>query len=1125
MNGRTSLIRTVALILTRALKLLRPHCLEQRSSCDVPAAWFVHLILGVCAVLTLAGVLFVGISSAQSINATITGRVTDSADKVLPGTTITVTNLNTRVVSITETNSEGLYRIANLLPGAYQVTVTKEGFKQAVQTNVALHVQDEVAVNLSLEIGSISESVTVQGGAETVQQESSSLGQVVQPNEVRDLPLNGRDYLQLASLASGSVPVLGPRDSLAANLAGIQAISVHVAGGRDDANSFLLDGIETRQPWVGNAGILPSVDAIQEFRVERGLYPAQFGQGTGIIGVATKAGTKAFHGGLYEFLRNDMFDALNYFDVQAEPFRQNQFGGTFGGPMLIPKLRKNTFFFFAYEGLRTRHSITQVGNFPTASQLQGDLSSVSAPIIDPTTGLQFTNAACIAQYGGVPKTNVICPNNFSRVAANYIPYIPRPNRNLAGADYITAPSRHYDYDQEVARIDEAHSNKDSIFGRVVLVSSGELIPGLARYFGSSTDLSGDNVVLRETHLFSPRAVNGATIGFNRSTLANPIQNTPVDVGSAIGLQNLDLQRSDWGMPAMLIVGYSQMGQRALNQGSTTNMFQGTESLSFQRGRHQIMVGTDGRFYQFLMFQSLLRQGNAVFTGSITGNPIADFLVGDVTSDVYEHGTIHNHSTSYNWSAFAQDDWQVNPGLTWNLGIRWEYNTDWVEKNGQGGFFDTSYPGGIIRLLKNPSDFGFQGSSPLLMVGGVRPGIVKPEYRDWAPRLGFAYRPFKDFVVRGGTGIFYGTALANDQTQFAMFLPPFIIAPFIPFGTNLDSIFPNVLAPNYQLTGVAPFSVDPNARRPYVEQWGLSIEKTMGGFLFEIGYQGSHGLHNWERVDVNQAVLPAPNDPNKRTDEAIRRPFPNFGPVLQATYREKSYYDALQTRVEREYHNGLSFSLSYVFSHAIDTASGGTFSTSHQNMMDLDAEKGSSGYNVPNALSFAHTYALPFGGGRKFLSTTTGLWEQLVNGWQINGILTLLSGQPFSATVAGDQALVGGYYTERANVSGSPSLPSSQRSVNDWFNTAAFSTPVLGTFGNSGRNILKGPPVRTYDFSLFKNFNLEGSRALQLRVEAFNAFNHPNFNFPASDPSAPATFGVITSARDPREIQLALRFSF
>ena len=1078
--------------------------------------------------VTIVVILLLGVESyAQSTNATLTGRVTDPNGQALPATTIVVRNLETRVTSKVNTNQDGLYRIANLVPGAYEVAASKEGFKQAVQTNVLLHVQDEVAVNLSLEVGSVNESVTVQSNAVMVETQSSSLGQVIQGNEVEDLPLNGRDYLQLAALAAGSIPVLGAEDSLASVLSGIQAISVHVAGSRDDANSFLLDGIETRQPWVGNAGILPSVDTIQEFRVERGLYPAEFGQGIGIVEVATKSGTASYHGGVYEFVRNNYFDALNYFDQSSQPYKQNQFGGTIAGPIPVPTLKKNTFFFFGYEGQRIRQSLTDLALFPTATELSGDLSSVSTPIINPATGAQFDDSQCPGLYGGAYKKNVICPPNFSHVASSYIPYIPSPNGSYAGGayNYLVTPSHHYDYDQETARVDETLSSKDSLFVRNIYVSSGQLNPGIAPYMGSTSNLSADNAVIRETHLFSSNMVNIATVGFNRATLANPIQNTPTDVGTSIGLQNLNLVKSDWGIPDMNIVGYTRTGQGVLNQGSTSNMFQGNDSFSIQKGKHQVTFGVDARYYRYSIFQSLLRQGMGVFTGLITGNAIADFLTGNTTADAYEHGTIQNYSSQYNWSVFGQDDWHVASNLTLNLGLRWEYNTDWVEKDGKGGYFDKTVPGGLIRLIKNPKTFGFQGNSPLLGVG-ARPGIVAPEYRDVAPRAGFAYTPFKDFVVRGGVGIFYGMGLANDQTQFAEFLPPFIISPTIPFGTNLDQLYPDVNSPNYQLTGVAPFSIDPNARRPYLEEWGLSIEKSVGAYLFEVGYQGSHGLHNWERVDVNQARLPAPNDPNMAADEASRRPFPNFGSVLQATYREKQYYEALQTRVERAFQNGFGFSLDYSFSHNIDTSSGGAFATSHQNMYNLDGEKGNSNYNIPNVLSFAHTYALPFGSGRRYLNST-GLISQIVGGWQFNGILTLLSGPPFSAAVAGDQAFVSssGWYTERANVTGPPNLSSGRRSPARWFNTAAFSVPTRGTFGNSGRNIINGPPVRTYDASVFKDFVLEGSKRFELRAEGFNVLNHPNFNLPAADPSAPATFGVISSARAPREIQFAARFSF
>lgn len=1082
---------------------------------------------------------------AQGTNATLTGRVIDPGGSVIAGSEVTVRNVSTGVAVVVKTNEDGLYRVTNLLPGTYEVAAISQGFRREVKSGITLQVGDQISVDLQLQLGAVSESVTVAANGIAIDTTTSTLGQVVQSQQVADLPLNGRNFLQMASLTPGAVPILGTHDSLSAQLIGNSGVSVHVAGSRDDANSFLLDGIETRQPWVGNAGVLPSIDAIQEFKVDRGIYPANLGQGIGVVETATKSGTNSFHGSLYEFVRNDMFDAANYFDVIGKPpFRENQFGGSFGGPVLVPHVydgKDKTFFFFAYEGLRTRKGLTLNGNFPDRTQLTGDFSAVATKIYDPATNQQFNNSACLSLYGGVLKQNVICPANFSSVAVNYEPYIPKPNMSVPGLNYVTRVSSKNDYDQEIARIDQTFSAKDSFFGRLLLTGSGALRPGIAPYFGSTVDLSNANVALRETHIFSSNIVNTATLGFNRATLANPIQNTPTNVGAAIGLQHLDLARSDWGVPQVSIVGYTGTGQSPLNQGSTTNMFEGTEALDIQRGKHQIETGIDLRYYQYQIFQSLLRQGLAVFTGTQTaqvvagkpqagtGLPLADYLLGRVTAYPYDHGSIHDHSTSKNWSTWVQDNWRVSPSLTLNLGLRWEYDSPWVEKDGQGGFFDASTPGGIIRLLSDPKKFGYNFTSPYITVGGARPGIRKPQYTNFAPRVGFAYSAPKGYVVRAGAGIFYGTGLANDETQFAMFLPPFIISPTIASGSQWNTLFPDVTSANFQFSGLlSPFSIQPNAKRPYVEQWGLSVDKTFAGMTFEVGYEGSHGLHNWERININQATLPAPNDPNAATipDIQSRRPFPNFGDVLQASWNEFSHYNALETSVNRRFNNGLSFTVSYTYSRNLDTTSGGGGNASvHQNMHDTRADYAASSFDTPNVFTFAHSYALPFGKGRKFAGKANPVVDALIGGWQINGILTLLSGQPYTVTAAGSNPEVGGFAVERANLSGNPNLPSGQRTIKHWFNTAAFSAPVQGTFGNSGRNVVKAPPLRDYDFSLFKNFHFGERTALQFRAETFNLLNHPPFNAPGLDVTTPATFGQITTARDPREIQLALKLTF
>lgn len=1076
--------------------------------------------------LALFVLLLAGAHTASAQQASLTGRIADKNDAAVAGAMVKVSNLDTGIVRQSQSNSEGIFNVPFLPPGNYRVTVEANGFKTSTRDGLKLDVNQVANIGIAMEPGVVTETVQVSSDAPLLDSETPALNQVIESQQVANLPLNGRNYIQLATLSAGALPTRGATTSLAGVLSGNVSISANIAGGRDDTNSFLLDGVESRQPWVGSPGILPSIDVLQEFKIHRGLYSAEFGQATGIISIATKSGTNKYHGTAFEFVRNDIFDARNFFDAKKPPYRQNQFGGTLGGPLSIPKVynaKDKTFFLFNYEGLRTRQAITQIGNYPDPVLLKGDFSSIATPIIDPTTGQQFDNGQCLSLYGGVAKKNVICPSRFSKIAANYIQYIPVPNRNVTGANYTTAPSRHNDFDQVNVRIDHQFRSQDNFFARYSQNDGGQKLPGLAKYFGTISVFSGKNLAAQESHTFGSDIVNIARFGYNRATLTSQMENTPTDVGTAIGYKNLGLRPSDWGIPRMQIIGFNPMGQTPLNQGSTSDMYQVSDTLSVQAGSHHVSLGGDIRHFRVNIFQTLNRQGLTTFGSNFTGNAVADFLLGLVLTSSYNHGGVLSNTKTTNTSLFVQDDWKVTPKFTLNLGLRWEYNTPFVERNGREGVFDATAPGGIIRLQRDPKDFGFQGTSSLLTVGGVRPGITKP-FSNFAPRLGFAYNLRNNLVIRGGGGIFYGTGLSNDYSQFSQFLPPFIIAPTTVAGTQLDTLYPDVNSPTYQLPGVSPFTVDPDAKRPYMMQYGLSVQKSFGEFLVEVGYQGSHGVHLWERININQAALPSATDTAPLTTVRNRRPFQNFGDILQASFREFSYYNALQTRFERRFRNGLSLNLTYVYSKSIDTTSGGAFSTSHQNMRNLNAEKGVSNFDSPHALVFNHIFELPFGKGKKFLSGIGGLGNAVLGGWQANGILTVLSGLPFSATAPGDPAAVGGFYAGRANVSGDPNLPSDQRTPARWFNTSVFSVPKLGTFGNSGRNIIRGPNYRTYDFSVFKNFKIKERTTVQFRAEMFNLFNRANFGLPGGAVGT-AAFGRITSARDPRDIQFGLKLLF
>lgn len=1045
--------------------------------------------------------------------AQITGRVSDQNGAVVQGAKVTVTSEGTGFKRETNSNEEGYFTVPSLQPGAYQIAIRKEGFKPILRTGLVLQVEQAARLDFTLQTGTVTEEVKITGSGPILERENVSLGQVIENKTIVSLPLNGRNFLQLATLAAGSVPILNGRASTAVNVTGRTGLSVNIAGGRDDSNSFLLDGVESRQPWLGTASILPSVDAIQEFKIQRNLFSAEYGQGSGIVNVSIKSGSNEFHGSAFEFLRNDKLDARNFFDRSKPPFRMNQFGGTIGGPVL----KDRTFFFGNYEGLRTRRSNTLIGNFPLSAHLAGNFSDLPAgAIIDPATGQPFPN-------------NQIPEARMSAVAKRYRTFFPSPNRNVAGANYIIEKSQVNDFDQFNIRVDQKLGERDNGFVRYSYNDSILTIPSVAPFNGQRDPFAGQNLAIQETHVFGPRAVNVFKAGYNRGRLLNLIENTPTDVGAELGFKNLNNSPQDYSLPTFRIIGFNTTGQFFLNQGSTSNLFQFGDTLSLKLGNHSVATGADIRIHQFQVFATLFRQGLTVFAPVFTRNAVADFLLGLPVVALYQNGQNSGNLRSRTYSFFVQDDWKITPKLTLNLGLRYDYDTPWTEIDDRQGFFDPSVPGGQIRLLRDPKSFGFQATSPLLTFGGLRRGILEPDRNNVAPRFGFAYSLGARTVIRGGYGVFYATQSANEFAA-AGSVPPFVLSPSIRPGTPIDTLFPDVKSPTYDLTGVAPPSIDRFRESPYMQQWNLSAQQTLlKDLLLEVSYSGSKGAHLWERVNINSANLPAANDTAPATTLQSRRPFPKFGDVLAFLARERSNYNALQVRVDKRFEQGFGFLLSYTFSKSIDTASGGFFTSSHQDRTNLDGERGRSNFDVPHALVFSHTYDLPFGRGKAFLSGATGALDKLVSGWQINGILSLTSGQPFSILVDGDNAFVGGFTAQRANRLGDGNLPSDQRTPERWFDTSAFATPKAGTFGASGRNIIDGPGTNLYDFSLFKNTLIGEKINVQFRTEFFNFFNHPNFlatlGAGFDRVNAGAAFGRLTQARNAREIQFGLKIIF
>jgi len=1074
---------------------------------------------------------------SQVITGDILGTVQDQTGGVVPRAKVVLTAVGTGLTFTATTDEGGNYLFAQLKPTHYSLKVSKEGFQTTTISDIELLVGQRPRVDVTLQLGAVTQSVEVSaGGVQLLDTQTSSMGQVVQQKPIIELPLNGRNFMQLAVLSVGVAPIT-TGTSPATGWVGQTNITTSPVGLRESNESFLVDGIESRNARFGSVGLRPSIDAIQEFKMQTSNFSAEFGRSSAVINSTIKSGSNTLHGTGFEFLRNSSLDANNFFynlvHVPVPKFQQNNFGGSLGGPVVLPHIyngRDKTFFFANYEGIRRRRGISGTALLPSRAQLAGNLADDSAGmgifptssafctanpssskcvnVIDPTTGQPFPG-------------NVIPSTMLDPVAQKWLPFIPVPNVAIA-AGQATKPSFNYtaspklldDMNQYNFRLDHALTSKDQMFGSYSYEDRPHYNPSVMPLGGERFPLRNQILAITETHIFSPTVVNVARFGYNR-TKTFRVAETALTKNYALdtfGFQNTSPNPFDFGLPGAGISGFSGPGSMGESIGALDSDYQFVDSLSMVRGRHNVKMGLTlihEKFYQITDFAGV---PGVSFDGRYSGAGLGDFLLGDLWSATTSVGDSHQNLRCNWWAGYLQDDWRVRPSFTINLGLRYEHAQTPYDIENRTQWFDPA----VRRPVTSPS-------------GGVRNGIVDPVWNNFAPRVGFAYSPkfLKNTVFRSSFGVFYATDNWNEL-QFLVIGPAFYGSQTV----NSDPVKPLLhltdLFPSGTLGGGTsnPFSVDKRNRTPYVQEWAFDLEHTFAkDWLVDVGYIGNTGQKLLQRRNQNIAS----EDPTGTIPITQREPYPNLSWILQTYGGGWSSYNALTARLEKRFSAGSYLLTSYTWSHALDLGSTDDFSTSSAYFKVLD--RGNSSFDVRHRLVVSYLYELPFGRNKRFLSGASGPLDRLVSGWKFNGITTFSTGQYKTPGLPFDWPNLGTFSKSLPDKIGN-AYPSPQ-TYDHWLDINAFVVPGCPSFtgcvggrhvqGNAGRTDLEMPGINNWDFAIMKDTKVSERFLVQFRGEFFNGWNHTQFG-DADTGLTPGTFGRISGLRtDPREIQLALKF--
>ena len=1063
----------------------------------------------------------------------ILGTVKDASGAVVAGADVSVKNAGTNFTREVKTDAKGDYAVPDLEPGDYSVSVRAQGFQEAIHSGLQLVVNQLLRVDVTLTVGSIQQKVEVTGQPPLVQTDTSSVGQVIAENQVENLPLNGRNFLQLALLSPGTNDG-GPGNAQASR--DIGGVSLAANGARTPSNNYMMDGMDNNLAINGYIGLMPSVDTIQEFKVQTSTYSAEFGRSAGAqINLVSKSGTNQWHGSAYEFLRNDHLDAADFLlnstpGGQKQQLKQNQFGATIGGPVSIPHVyngKDKTFFFFGYEGFRIRRGQTFKSTVPTAAEKQGNFTALSTTIYNPL--LPWVNG----KRQGFTVPNVVDSNLIISAAKFLEGFVPNPNLPGFTNNFILSPSARTDEKMFYARLDHKISDKDQIWGRFNWF--GDVITNPARLgtpaIGSAGLDSGSHQShypiegeLVETHMFSPTLLNDFRLGYSRPWWDFTGLNAGHDYTSQAGIKGISTNPAITGFPHIVIYGYNSWGDGSyIPNPNNEESFFVMDHVSWVKGSHNVRAGADNQRYHFDFIGLSEGRGLWWYTGTYSaatnatyGTPFVEFLMGlpALSQDSVGLNKSYIRQTFYNF--FIQDDYRATKRLTLNLGLRYENQRPPSEKNGRLTNFDfQTGQETFCNPAYAPAGYPYGDEKSFDCSG------IEPANHDFAPRVGFAYRLTQDSktVLRGGYGIFFDiestNPILNDSGN-----PPFSYFnsfhnnPVIPdAGVDMTNVFQQT-----PVMGLDPgLSYIPKNFVPgYYQQWNLAVQREItSGFSIDGAYVGAKGTHLIWSTNDNQP-LPGPN-----VNFQASRPYPLFSGIGSQASGAASIYHALQLKAENKMKHGLSSLTSYTWSKSIDNASS-PYESPFNPQNTTTSMRGPSDFDQTQRFVQSALYAIPVGRGKAFLGNSSRLTDAALGGWNVGGIYTFGTGFPYTVTIASDEANIGlgGQVPIRLS-SGKVANPS----VTQWYDPTAFKYPAQYTFGNSGRGILRGPRLSMLDFSVRKTFNLTETQHLDFRAEFFNFLNHPNFGMPDGDIDD-GSYGLTSLVGTPsREIQFALRYHF